>query len=39
MTVAAPDMYRLILAPGVEDHELTVTAQQPGLEAYAFTFG
>jgi len=39
VTVTAPDMYRLVLAPAVEDHELVVTATQPGLEAYSFTFG
>jgi thiol-disulfide isomerase/thioredoxin len=37
--VSAPDMYRLVLAPAVQDHQLAVTADQPGLEAYAFTFG
>jgi thiol-disulfide isomerase/thioredoxin len=39
VTVTAPDMYRLVLAPGVEDHLLRVVAEQPGLEAYSFTFG
>ncbi len=39
VTVTAPDMYRLVLAPGVEDHQLTVVAKQPGIEAYDFTFG
>ncbi len=39
VTVSAPDMYRLILAPGVEDHVLRVIAEAPGLEAYDFTFG
>ena len=39
MTVTAPDMYRLVLAPAVEDHQLTVVAEQAGLEAYDFTFG
>jgi thiol-disulfide isomerase/thioredoxin len=39
VTVTSPDMYRLVLAPSVVDLELTVTAQQPGLEAYDFTFG
>ena len=39
VTVTAPDMYRLVLAPGVEDHQLRVVAEQPGLEAYDFTFG
>ncbi len=37
--VVAPNMYRLVLAPGVEDHQLSVVAEQPGLEAYDFTFG
>ena len=27
VTVTAPDMYRLVLAPGVEDHQLTVVAE------------
>ncbi len=39
VTVTAPDMYRLVAAPGVEDHQLVVTAEGPGLEAYDFTFG
>jgi thiol-disulfide isomerase/thioredoxin len=39
VTVSAPDMYRLVLAPGVENHQLTVVAEQAGLAAYAFTFG
>ncbi len=39
VTVTAPDMYRLVLAPGVENHVLRVVAAQPGLEAYSFTFG
>jgi thiol-disulfide isomerase/thioredoxin len=39
VTVTAPDMYRLVLAPGVVDHELVVEAKEPGLEAYSFTFG
>ena len=37
--VTAPDMYRLVLAPTVENHQLTVVAEQAGLEAYDFTFG
>ena len=37
--VTAPDMYRLVLLPDVEDHQLRVVAAAPGLEAYAFTFG
>ena len=39
VTVNAPDMYRLVLAPDVENHVLTMVAEEPGLEAYAFTFG
>lgn len=39
VAVTVPDMYRLVLAPGVENHQLTVVAEQPGLEAYDFTFG
>jgi hypothetical protein len=39
VTVTAPDMYRLVLAPGVEDHQLTIVAQSRGLEAYDLTFG
>jgi hypothetical protein len=39
VTVAAPDMYRLVVAPGVENHQISVVAEQPGLEAYSFTFG
>jgi thiol-disulfide isomerase/thioredoxin len=39
VTVTAPDMYRLVLTPGVEEHELEITAPGGGLEAYAFTFG
>jgi hypothetical protein len=39
VTVDAPDMYRLVLAPGVETHQLQVVATEPGLEAYSFTFG
>ena len=39
VTVTAPDMYRLVLAPGVENHQLTVVAEQAGLEAYDVTFG
>jgi len=37
--ITAPNMYRLVLAPNVEDHQLTIVAEQPGLEAYDFTFG
>ena len=37
--ITAPNMYRLVLAPNVEDHQLTIVAEQPELEAYDFTFG
>jgi hypothetical protein len=39
VTVSRSDMYRLIQGPGVEQHQLHVIAEQPGLEAYDFTFG
>ncbi|MCU1456006.1 MAG: transrane protein [Actinomycetia bacterium] len=39
MTVQASDLYRIIRLPGVEQHQLRLTATQPGLRAYAFTFG
>jgi thiol-disulfide isomerase/thioredoxin len=39
VTVSRPDMYRLIQGPDVEQHQLRVIAEQPGLSAYAFTFG
>jgi hypothetical protein len=39
VNVTAPDMYRIVAANGVEDHQLTVIAEQPGVEAYSFTFG
>jgi hypothetical protein len=39
VTVSRSDMYRLIQGPGVQHHQLHVIAEQPGLEAYAFTFG
>lgn len=39
VTVQASDLYRLIAAPGVEDHQLRLTATAPGLVAYVFTFG
>jgi thiol-disulfide isomerase/thioredoxin len=39
VTVTNPDMYRLVAAKDVEDHQLTVVAAQAGLEAYDFTFG
>jgi len=37
--VAASDLYRLALGPGVEQHTLRLTPRTPGLEAFAFTFG
>jgi hypothetical protein len=37
--VTHSDMYQLINAPGVQMHQVTVTAITPGLEAYDFTFG
>ena len=37
--VTSPDLYRLVLGPAVEAHTLRLTAQSPGLEAFAFTFG
>jgi thiol-disulfide isomerase/thioredoxin len=37
--VAASDLYRLALGPGVEQHTLRLTPRAPGLEAFAFTFG
>jgi thiol-disulfide isomerase/thioredoxin len=39
VTVSRSDMYRLVQGPKVEQHQLHVVAEQPGLEAYAFTFG
>jgi thiol-disulfide isomerase/thioredoxin len=39
MTVQASDLYRIIRLPGVEQHQLRLTAADPGLRAYAFTFG
>jgi thiol-disulfide isomerase/thioredoxin len=39
VTVSRSDMYRLIQGPGVAQHQLHVVAEQPGLEAYDFTFG
>jgi thiol-disulfide isomerase/thioredoxin len=37
--VDAPDLFRLVLGPAVESHTLRLTAQGPGLQAFAFTFG
>jgi len=39
VTVTRSDMYRLVQAPDVQQHQLHVIAEQPGLEAYDFTFG
>ncbi|HEY1737324.1 MAG TPA: redoxin domain-containing protein [Acidimicrobiia bacterium] len=39
ITVTMPGMYRVVLAPGVQDHQLTFVAQSAGLEAYDLTFG
>ena len=39
VAVGAPDLYQLVLSPGIEGHTLRLTAEQPGLQAYAFTFG
>ena len=39
ITVTAPDLYRLVLSPGVEGHTVRLTAESPGLQAFAFTFG
>jgi hypothetical protein len=39
VTIGAPDMYRLVSSPTVEDHLLSVSATAAGLEAYDFTFG
>ena len=37
--VDGPDLYRLVLGPVVERRTLRLTAQGPGLQAFAFTFG
>ena len=39
ITVQAPDLYKLVLSPGIEGHTLRLTAESAGLQAYAFTFG
>jgi thiol-disulfide isomerase/thioredoxin len=36
--VQASNLYRLVLGPTIEEHTLRLTAQGPGLEAFAFTF-
>jgi hypothetical protein len=33
------DLYRLVTGPEVEEHTLRLTARQPDLAAFAFTFG
>lgn len=37
--VDAPRMYRLVLGPSVEERTLRLTARQPDVAAFAFTFG
>jgi thiol-disulfide isomerase/thioredoxin len=37
--VTAADLYRIVLGPEAEGHVLRLTALQPGIEAFAFTFG
>jgi hypothetical protein len=32
-------LYRLVLGPAVENHTLRLTARQPEIAAFAFTFG
>jgi thiol-disulfide isomerase/thioredoxin len=39
VTVKASDMYRLLQTKTIADHVLSITATEPGLEAYSFTFG
>jgi len=39
VSVASPNLYQLVLSPGLETHTVTLTAQAPGLQAYSFTFG
>jgi thiol-disulfide isomerase/thioredoxin len=39
ITVSASDLYRLVLGPRVEGHTVRLTAQAPGVQAFAFTFG
>ena len=34
-----PGMYRLVLGPAVEEHTVRLTARQPEVAAFAFTFG
>jgi len=37
--VQASDLYRLVLAPRLEEHIVRLIPRAPGLEAFAFTFG
>lgn len=37
--VGAADLYRLVFGPGIEQHTIRLTAEAPGLQAFAFTFG
>jgi thiol-disulfide isomerase/thioredoxin len=37
--VTAADLYRLVFGPGIEQHTVRLTAEAPGLQAFAFTFG
>ncbi len=37
--VEASDLYRLVLGRRAEDHTVRLTPRNPGLEAYAYTFG
>jgi thiol-disulfide isomerase/thioredoxin len=37
--VGAADLYRLVFGPGIEQHTVHLTAEAPGLQAFAFTFG
>ena len=39
VTVTAPDLYKLVLSPGIEGHTVRLTAESPGLQGFAFTFG
>jgi thiol-disulfide isomerase/thioredoxin len=36
--IDASDLYRLVLGPAIETHLLRLTAETPGVEAFAFTF-
>ena len=39
VTVSTPNLYQLVLSPGLETHTVRLIAQSPGLQAYSFTFG